>query len=576
MRFGIALRLGLVLAAVGILASGLTGFYAYSVSRDMLVQSARNELTTSTQVLARRIVLARHEITRNLEVLATHPASIATLEHPAADLDLQIATLFTQMLRANPNYFQIRLIGAQDHGLERVRVDQDHEGPLRVIDDDLQEKGHYPYVADTLAMSPGQTYLSRIGINHEHGAHAGLEKPTVVLATPVTDRAGRNLGVVVINVDLNGTFAILNADLPKEFELFLTNARGDYLVHPDTAKTFGFDRGRRVLVQDDFPSTAALIAGTASAITLEAASAKNPNNAVVASFIAVNTSIPSDENRLLLGLAQPLDAVLEKSNRLGQSILEIVIGFFIACALLAAVLARAITRPINAMGAAVQNFGQDYTVGALPVDRNDEIGLLAQSFRKMQDQIQRQLSELRSSQTQLEHLVGHDVLTGLPNRRLFQDRMEHAIARAQRTGAKFALLFIDVDRFKTINDRWGHEAGDAVLKLTALRLDSLTRKADTVGRLGGDEFVILLDNPSGREQIITIAEKLLENLRSPMQIQGQEILVGFSVGISQYPQDGTTVATLMATADQAMYATKAAGRNGFRFSSAPADASVSP
>ena len=92
------------------------------------------------------------------------------------------------------------------------------------------------------------------------------------------------------------------------------------------------------------------------------------------------------------------------------------------------------------------------------------------------------------------------------------------MARAQRTGEGFALLFIDVDKFKSINDRWGHEAGDAVLKLAALRLASITRKSDTVARMGGDEFVILLNNPTSRAQIVTIAEKLLDSLRSPMQI----------------------------------------------------------
>jgi diguanylate cyclase (GGDEF)-like protein len=156
-------------------------------------------------------------------------------------------------------------------------------------------------------------------------------------------------------------------------------------------------------------------------------------------------------------------------------------------------------------------------------------------------------------------------LTGLPNRRLFQERFDDALARGQRGLERLALLFIDVDDFKQINDRWGHEGGDAVLTVVAQRLRSATRKVDTVARLGGDEFVVLLDNPARREDIIHIAEKLLDSVRSPIIHKGQDIVVGFSIGISQYPEDGLTAAALMASADKAMYATKTAGRNNFRF-----------
>ncbi len=567
MKFGIAAKLALLLAAVGILASGLTGFYAYNVSRDLLVQSARNELLTSNHVLSRRLAQGRQEISRNLQVLATHPLAIASLEGAGAASEFQMAVLFEQMLRANPSYFQIRLISANDSGQERVRIDRDGDQLLRVSGEDLQEKGHYPYVSDTLKLGGGQTYLSRIVINHERGAHAGLDQPTVLLAMPVNNPQGEVLGLVVINVDLNASFALLKADLPPEFRLYLANANGDYLIHPDPHKTFGFDKGRRVLVQDEFPDTSALVDGTSKAMTVELAPVADNQEPLVATFTSAVTQVANDESRLILGLAQPLKTGVAQSHQLGVAILQIVVGFFVACGLLAALMARAVTRPINAVSLAAQNLADDAPLTDLPVDRQDEIGLLAQSFKKMQDQIKHQLRELQESREQLEHLAGHDVLTGLPNRRLFQDRLEHALARAERTGERFALLFIDLDKFKGINDRWGHEAGDTVLQITAKRLASLTRRADTVARIGGDEFVILLNNPTSREQIANIAEKLLDNLRSPIQWAGQEFQVGYSVGISQYPDNGTTSSALLASADKAMYAIKLAGRNGYRFSS---------
>ena len=567
MRFGIAFRLGILLAAVGFLASGLTGFYAYYVSRDLLVQRTRGELLTSTQVLVRRISLTRQEVSRNLQILATHPAAVELLQNHSVDLENRIAVLFTQFLKSNPYYFQIRLISASDHGLERVRIDRDGGKALRIQGDDLQEKGHYPYVSDTLTMASGTTYLSRIVINHEYGAHAGKDQPTVILATPVVSDSGQTLGLVVINLDLNGVFGLLKADLPSDLDLFLANSKGDYLIHPVASKAFGFDRGRSFLIQEEFPETKPLVDGFLPSVTLNTTRMQHVDTPLVATFVRNDVKIPNDEGRLIIGLAQPLHKVLNQGNQLGWVILQIVIGFFLGSALLAIFIARAISRQINSMSHAVRAFADDHRVLPLPVKRKDEIGDLARSVEKMQGQIKHQLAELQASHAQLEHLAGHDVLTGLPNRRLFQDRLEHALARAQRTGETFALLFIDVDKYKSINDRWGHEAGDAVLKFTALRLATLTRKADTVARMGGDEFVILLNGPTSRKQMVGIAEKLLDSLRAPMQVANQEILVGFSVGISQYPEDGTTTTALMASADQAMYDIKAAGRNGYRFSS---------
>jgi diguanylate cyclase (GGDEF)-like protein len=569
MKFGIAIKLGLLLAGVSILASGLTGFYAYQASRDLLVRSAKTELLTTAKVLTSRIATSREEISRNLRMLASHPAALASVQSGAAVQQDQLATLFEHVMQANPGYFQIRLISGSENGLERVRVDRAEDRVVRVQGDDLQEKGHFPYVSGTLKLPAGATFLSRIVINHERGSHSGLEQPSVILATPVTNAMGDAVGAVVINVDLNGVFATLSADLPKDYQLFLANRNGDFLIHPDATQTFGFDKGRRALVQDQFAATRDLVEGKVDKVLVEVRDGGYANAPVVAAFLGRRVTVSGDEDRLILGLAQPLSTVLEQADKLGAVVLQLVMGLCFACVLLAALVARAVTRPINSMSQAVQRFAYQQQVGTLTIDRRDEIGVLARSFNHMQDQIKRQLGELQESRLELEHLARHDVLTGLPNRRLFQERLDQALARSHRSGERFALLFIDVDNFKTINDRWGHEGGDAVLQVVAMRLSAATRKADAVARVGGDEFVVLLDNPAHREDIVTIAEKLLESVRSPILYGGQELQVGFSIGISQYPEDGSSAAELMAGADRAMYETKAAGRNGFRFSSSP-------
>lgn len=127
MKFGIAVKLGILLAGVSILASGLTGFYAYQASRTILVQSAKADLLAATNVLAQRITLSREEISRNLQILAGHPAALAVLQGAGTAAENQLATLFEQVMLAHPGYFQIRLIAADDGGLEKVRLDRTEE-----------------------------------------------------------------------------------------------------------------------------------------------------------------------------------------------------------------------------------------------------------------------------------------------------------------------------------------------------------------------------------------------------------------------------------------------------------------
>lgn len=569
MKLSIARKLALLLAAVGVLASGLTGLYAYQTSRQLLVESAQDRLLTSTQVLARRITLSRQEITRNLDVIARLPATLAVLQRGDATQASQLATLFQRMMSANPSYFQIRLISASDHGLERVRVDRQGDLPVEVQGDDLQEKGHYPYVAETLRLKAGEFYLSEIAVNHERGAYAGLDLPALQLATPVTDGLGAAVGVVVINVDLNGMFALLADDLPANFKLFLANDDGDILIHPDPTRTFGFDRGRRMLIDEEFPLTRDIVRGKRDHVVFDANDNALGTEPVVAAFIGQPIEMPSHEQRLVLGLAQPLEGVVAQAHRLGVTILQLVLGLCLGCLVLAAVLARAFTQPINAMSAAAASFASGQPSGDLPVERADEIGALARSLQQMQQQINHNLSQLQNNQQALEHMALHDVLTGLPNRRLFASQLEKAMIHARRYGGEISVLFIDLDDFKDINDHFGHDTGDLVLKAVAQRLLAMMREGDTVARIGGDEFVVMLGASTSHPQLMAVAEKMLAGISQPIDVFGVEMKVGASVGISRYPQDGQSVSELLATADHAMYAVKAEGQGGFRFASPP-------
>jgi diguanylate cyclase (GGDEF)-like protein len=165
----------------------------------------------------------------------------------------------------------------------------------------------------------------------------------------------------------------------------------------------------------------------------------------------------------------------------------------------------------------------------------------------------------------IEYLASHDSLTKLPNRDTFNELLHHAIERAHRHQRQFALLFIDLDRFKVINDSLGHDAGDILLLETADRLRDALRGSDVVARLGGDEFVVILEQTAEREDVENIARHLLSVLSQPLQLSGHECHTTASIGIAMYPSNGADVQTLTKNADMAMYLAKEDGKNGFRF-----------
>ncbi|HJW24884.1 MAG TPA: EAL domain-containing protein [Rhodocyclaceae bacterium] len=175
------------------------------------------------------------------------------------------------------------------------------------------------------------------------------------------------------------------------------------------------------------------------------------------------------------------------------------------------------------------------------------------------------ITELRRKDEDIRHLAFHDPLTNLPNRALLLDRLEHGITVARREGTRLAVMFVDLDRFKAINDSLGHDVGDGLLQEVAERLKACVRQSDTVARMGGDEFVILLEPAGELESYASLAGKIIEALSRPATVHGNAIQVGASVGIACFPDDGATSVDLMKHADAAMYAAKTAGRNTYRF-----------
>ncbi len=568
MKLNVGLKLGFWLALFGILSTALIGYYMYSSSRDLLTKSAEGKLLTATQVLARRISYSLEQTVNDLEFVATLPSVVKLADRTLTPAErhaeqVKIEDVFFSLLASHLDYFQVRLIGADHNGRELIRVDRDESGLQRVRGRDLQEKGHFAYVYEALRMAAGEFYFSEINLNREQGAHQGLNKPTLRIATAARAANGDVFGVIVFNVDLDGMFDRMRTDIPDDIEVLLTNQQGDYLIHPDVEKTFGFDQGRRIRVQDDIPATDALLTQRKSDLVLTVADAENDSDSAAA-FVRVPFGDPAKQRFLMVGLMTPLEKVLQDSRTLGLNILRIALALGFLALVMSFVLSRVLTHPLDAMARAVECFEAGRPITGLPVERNDEIGYLAKSFLSMTSKLNLQVGDLQTRQLRLDYLAHHDALTGLPNRILFLDRLIQAIHKAHRGRKQFAVMFIDLDKFKDVNDSLGHHVGDEVLKLAAGRMQSIIRQEDTLSRLGGDEFTIIVEDLQQADQCSVIAEKLVALFELPFTVGGDTIDLTCSIGVSIYPCHGLQAEQLLHHADAAMYQAKKMGRNNYQ------------
>ena len=218
---------------------------------------------------------------------------------------------------------------------------------------------------------------------------------------------------------------------------------------------------------------------------------------------------------------------------------------------------------------AVRKDGEHYTAWVALTTIRDPHGAPSSYMATLSD-----ISERKRVEAQVRHQAEHDTLTGLPNRALFLDRMHQALATWRRQGDSFAVLFLDLDRFKAINDNNGHQAGDAVLREVAARLRGCVRRVDTISRLGGDEFVVLLADIGGVDQAAHVANAVMQAVSRPIEAAGQALTLSASIGVAICPTDGSDVDTLMHHADVAMYHAKQNGRSSFRFFSPEMNARV--
>lgn len=325
---------------------------------------------------------------------------------------------------------------------------------------------------------------------------------------------------------------------------------------------------------------------------------------------SVPLTIPDQDSGIINGNLFVVSPIVLDNDRIGSIMLisdlsawkhrqlrELVIGIsvfslsLLAAILLSSRLQRLVSEPILKLAGTARRVSesQDYSLRAEKLSA-DEIGALVDDFNGMLSQIQLRDLELQQARNeleekvrartqelteltrQLEHQAYHDILTGLSNRVTFDDRLRLATSQATRDGRRIAVMFLDLDRFKIINDTLGHAVGDKLLVQVAQRLKACLRNSDTLARLGGDEFAVLL--PQTRQQIdaAEVAMKITAAIAEPIQVDGYRLHVTTSIGISLFPEDGSWAETIVKNADTAMYRSKDRGGNQFTFFSSDMNA----
>lgn len=576
MRSPIVYKLSLWIAIISICSACVSVYFTYSNGRDLLINTAKERLSTASQVIAQRYNFFMQETAKSLLFIARLPAiqEMAQTKDPAKAqlLRNRLGYVFTQLINTHSEYFQVRFIDAGHYGRELVRADRTPQGAEVIAAADLQEKGHFPYVYNTLKIAEGKVFVSAIHLNKERGMLEGYGKPRLILATPVFDAEHQLLGLVVINIDFERMFALIQKDLPSNLTLVATNSQGDYLIHPDPEKTFGFDKGLDVRIQESVPESQKIYSGEEPLIVTRTQDLRHPEKAAVLALVKVPFEYTTLQKYLVIGLCSDLDNVFADATQLGFQALRLSLLFSLLLVIISYLLAQQISKPLQLIARTFGRFREGDPIPELNLNSDDEMGLLANNFSTMAKSINLQLHELKIQRQYLQQAAYHDPLTHLPNRLLLDDRIEQALVIGKRDKLEVAVMLVDLDDFKPVNDLYGHDIGDRLLQEVSARMLGCIRESDTLARFGGDEFMVILSQRDQQQASLNarqvsrqVAEKIRHALQQPFKIDNFNLKISCSLGISLYPDDAQDKETLIKNADLAMYYAKSSGRNNVKF-----------
>jgi diguanylate cyclase (GGDEF)-like protein len=523
------------------------GWVAYDQLRDTSEQRAGEQLTTLVGQLAQQTRLQVETLEANARVFAS--ARLVERYARSEDESERYELLFPPLqrllegyLRSYPHYTEMRVL--LPDGSEDVRVARTGGPPERFTPRLGPDTAGDAEVTLALVGSPAEGTLGLEAVRPLRLLDPGLD--------PVLGET-RLYGHFAVTMDLGFLSGkSWTTRIGKTGFVFFADADGRVLVHPEhdrvgeqlPAEVWGQIRGRptgTAPFSSDYGGQPALI------------------------------GVEPVAGRLYAIGVLPRAELTAAGRELGGIVAGITLtSVFLTLGLLYALLRYLVVVPVRRLRWAAQEIGAGNLTASVPVKTRDELGELSRAFLEMG-------RSLRDSATQIRHLAFHDGLTGLPNRRLFLEHLAAALARARRRGHLVAVLFLDLDHFKRVNDSLGHQPGDELLRDIAGRLSRTVRGEDCVARdapaeqpelvarLGGDEFIVLLPEVAGPQGAAAVARRILEALSEPCQVAGHEIYASASIGISLYPNDGDDELSLIRGADAAMYHAKEQGRNNFQF-----------
>lgn len=520
-----ALFLLLLLLSGSIIACLMTLFYL-SEKNDYL-KTVKLQERYALQLQQARIAETFDSLQQDLFFLRDQNELTSLLQNDARQELRLIAREYVTLAKRARMYDQICFL--DNRGTEIVRVNYNNGNPEVVQESALQDKSKRYYFTNSLSLDQGEVYVSPFNLNVKNGRTEQPLKPVIRLGTTVANDQGEKQGVVLLKYLGQNLFdKLLAIEEISMGRLMLLNQDGYWLLNQDREKEWGFmyaDRQERTLANSDPEVWAAVNKNDYGQVSTQAglftfATIRPLELTAAAPTHSQDDSGPanSDQSRyhwtLISLVAQ--DVLNDHLKTLLLKVVPLAIGVFL----------------ISVAGS----------------------WMLASSVVKR-----------RAYQEQLKTMAYFDALTGLPNRRHFFDRLEQSIAYKQRYGNDLALMYIDLDGFKQVNDILGHESGDAVLRQTGKSLQNICRKTDILARLGGDEFAVLVPQYTSIEDVALIADKIISTLSTPFDIDGKEARVGASIGIALFPADCKHQTDLLNHADAAMYHAKSLGKNQYIF-----------
>jgi diguanylate cyclase (GGDEF)-like protein len=481
----------------------------------------------------------------NTELVKSYVRHDPASTQPAAQ-EYEVLDLLFNYQQAYPEYYEIRILSPRGKEILRSAF-----GDVGNVETDEALSNYFLKSRS----QPDITYTTFFRNPDNNQPALLVSKPLTYFAdeSNTHDSVKKLYGFLMLTIDLDFLGKqTRNKKTGKSGQLFFTDSSGTILFHPSEArigKTIGPQLFRKLK----------------SSINSKTPVAGEYNNQ------AVNFQGGKLHDWLYVFTAYPeRELFANNSGRRWSFAILTLSAILLTTAFLYSALKILLIKPIQQLSHAASEMGRGKLLVPIDVDSNDEIGDLANTFKEMGE-------NLNHYHEQVRYVAYHDSLTGLPNRKMFKDYLTRATAEAHRNFQKLAILFLDLDNFKRINDTMGHHAGDKLLKLFADRLSESLRKTDVIShavnegasellaRLAGDEFIILMPRTAGSADAQKVAKRILDSLSAPFRINQQDAYVSTSIGIALFPDDGVDSNELLKSADIAMYSAKKLGRNNYQY-----------